>query len=329
MKELRSFVDLIRYLRDEESCREFLEKHRWHGEAICPHCHCQEVDGCYKHYKLNINGKFNGLYKCKRCKKRFTVTVGTMFEGSHVALNDWFYAIWIFLNHKKGISSVQLAKDIGVTQKTAWFMLNRIRHNFEDKVQVQFKEETQVDETYVGGKIRKRNKTINKNKENDKNEQKITCKKGAQGRSQKNKTVVMGLLSDGMVCTITIPEASGKILKGIIRALVPKSTTVVTDGWKGYNQLHKSGYSHEVVIHKEGEYVNEKGFHTNSIEGFWSHLKRGILGIYHLVSRKHLQKYCNEFAFRYNTRHLGEIQRFAYFLPSLSKRLSYWELTHC
>lgn len=312
MKELRSFVDLMRHCRDEESCREFLEEARWHGEAICPHCHCQEVEDCYRHYRLKTKGKFNGLYKCRRCRKRFTVTVGTMFEGSHISLQDWFYAIYIFLNHKKGISSVQLAKDIHVTQKTAWFMLNRIRHNFEDKVQVQFKEETQVDETYVGGKNRKR-----------------SGKKGTQGRNTTIKTPVMGLLSDGMVCTITIPEASGKILKGIIRALVPKSTTVVTDGWKGYNQLHKSGYSHEVVIHKEGEYVNEKGFHTNSIEGFWSHLKRGILGIYHLVSRKHLQKYCNEFAFRYNTRHLGEIQRFVYFLPSLSKRLSYWELTHC
>lgn len=312
MKELRSFVDLMRHCRDEESCREFLEEARWHGEAICPHCHCQEVEDCYRHYRLKTKGKFNGLYKCRRCRKRFTVTVGTMFEGSHISLQNWFYAIYIFLNHKKGISSVQLAKDIHVTQKTAWFMLNRIRHNFEDKVQVQFKEETQVDETYVGGKNRKR-----------------SGKKGTQGRNTTIKTPVMGLLSDGMVCTITIPEASGKILKGIIRALVPKSTTVVTDGWKGYNQLHKSGYSHEVVIHKEGEYVNEKGFHTNSIEGFWSHLKRGILGIYHLVSRKHLQKYCNEFAFRYNTRHLGEIQRFAYFLPSLSKRLSYWELTHC
>lgn len=312
MKELRSFVDLMRHCRDEESCREFLEEARWHGEAICPHCHCQEVEDCYRHYRLKTKGKFNGLYKCRRCRKRFTVTVGTMFEGSHISLQNWFYAIYIFLNHKKGISSVQLAKDIHVTQKTAWFMLNRIRHNFEDKVQVQFKEETQVDETYVGGKNRKR-----------------SGKKGTQGRNITIKTPVMGLLSDGMVCTITIPEASGKILKGIIRALVPKSTIVVTDGWKGYNQLHKSGYSHEVVIHKEGEYVNEKGFHTNSIEGFWSHLKRGILGIYHLVSRKHLQKYCNEFAFRYNTRHLGEIQRFAYFLPSLSKRLSYWELTHC
>lgn len=312
MKELRSFIDLMRHCRDEESCREFLEEARWHGEAICPHCHCQEVEDCYRHYRLKTKGKFNGLYKCRRCRKRFTVTVGTMFEDSHVPLDKWFWAIYIFLNHKKGISSVQLAKDIHVTQKTAWFMLNRIRHNFEDKVQVQFKEETQVDETYVGGKNRKR-----------------SGKKGTQGRNTTIKTPVMGLLSDGMVCTITIPEASGKILKGIIRALVPKSTTVVTDGWKGYNQLRKSGYSHEVVIHKEGEYVNEKGFHTNSIEGFWSHLKRGILGIYHLVSRKHLQKYCNEFAFRYNTRHLGEIQRFAYFLPSLSKRLSYWELTHC
>lgn len=312
MKELRSFVDLMEHLRDEKSCREFLEETRWRGEAICPHCHCQEVDGCYKHYKLKTKGKFNGLYKCKRCRKRFTVTVGTMFEGSHVSLKKWFYAIYLFLNHKKGISSVQLAKDINVTQKTAWFMLNRIRYNFEDKVRVQFKEETQVDETYVGGKNRKR-----------------SGKKGTQGRNTTIKTPVMGLLSNGKVYTIIIPKASSKILKGVIRTLVPKNTRVVTDGWKGYNKLEKCGYSHEVVIHKEGEYMNEAGFHTNSIEGFWSHLKRGIKGIYHLVSRKHLQKYCNEFAFRYNTRSLSDIERFTYFLPSLSKRLGYWELTHC
>lgn len=311
MKELRSFVDLMKHLRDEKSCREFLEETRWQGEPICPHCHCQSEGECYQHYKLKTRGKFNGLYKCRRCKKRFTVTVGTMFEGSHISLQNWFYAIYIFLNHKKGISSVQLAKDIHVTQKTAWFMLNRIRHNFEDKVQVQFKEETQVDETYVGGKNRKR-----------------SGKKGTQGRNTTIKTPVMGLLSNGKVYTIIIPEASGKILKGIIRTLVPKTTTVVTDGWKGYNRLNKSGYSHEIVIHKEGEYVNDAGFHTNSIEGFWSHLKRGIKGIYHLVSRKYLQMYCNEFAFRYNTRGLDDIQRFTYFLPSLSKRLKYQELRY-
>lgn len=327
MKELRSFVDLMKHLRDEKSCREFLEETRWQGEPVCPHCHCQSEGECYKHYKLKTRGKFDGLYKCRRCKKRFTVTVGTMFEGSHVSLQNWFYAIYIFLNHKKGISSVQLAKDIHVTQKTAWFMLNRIRHNFENKVQVQFKEETQVDETYVGGKIRKRNKIVDKNKKKD--EQKKTNTKGAQGRSQKNKTVVMGLLSDGMVYTIIIPKADEIRLKGVIKTLVPKDTKIVTDGWSGYNNLADEGYSHEVVIHKEGEYVNVDGFHTNSIEGFWSHLKRGIKGIYHLVSRKHLQKYCNEFAFRYNTRGLDDIQRFTYFLPSMNKQLSYWELTHC
>ena len=127
MKETKSFIDLIKVLNDRKSCREFLEEHRWHGEPICPHCHTESKD----HYKLKARGEFYGLYKCQHCRKRFTVTVGTMFEGSNVPLEKWFYAIYIFLSHKKGISSVQLHKDIGVTQKTAWFMLNRIRHNFK------------------------------------------------------------------------------------------------------------------------------------------------------------------------------------------------------
>lgn len=328
MKEIRSLIDLMKALPDEKSCREFLEKQRWQGEPICPHCHCQSEGEYYKHYKLKTRGKFNGLYKCRRCKKRFTVTVGTMFEGSHISLQNWFYAIYIFLNHKKGISSVQLAKDIHVTQKTAWFMLNRIRHNFENKIGVRFETETQVDETLVGGKIRKRNKTIiNKNKQNDKNEQKITKKKGAQGRSQENKTVVFGLLSEGMVYSRVVADASMEVLQPIIHQFVKDGSTLVSDGWGGYNGLSEF-YNHEVVIHSQEEYVNEKGFHTNSIEGFWSHLKRGIKGIYHLVSRKYLQMYCNEFAFRYNTRGLDDIQRFTYFLPSLSKRLKYQELRY-
>jgi transposase-like protein len=147
-----SLIDLIDTLQSEEDCRQYLENHLWeNGVPVCPHCGSISD----KHYKLKQGGNFKGLYKCRDCKERFTVTVKTMFEGSHIPLKKWFLAIYIFLSHKKGISSVQLHKDLKVTQKTAWFMLSRIRNNMHDKAKPKFKDRTQVDETYVGGKTRK------------------------------------------------------------------------------------------------------------------------------------------------------------------------------
>lgn len=293
----KSFIDLFNSLHDEISCREFLEYQRWHGEPICPHCHRQSKE----HYRL----KRQGLYKCKSCHKTFSVTVGTMFEGSHVPLMKWFYAIYIFLSHKKGISSTQLAKDIGVTQKTAWFILERIRHELHGKFIATFNNLTQVDETYVGGKNKGR-------------------VKHAQGRSLKKKVPVVGLLSDGKVQTFVTPNTSGKVLKAIIYNLVKEGTTIISDGWKGYVGL-SAKYDHKVVDHGTGEYVRD-GFHTNSIEGFWSYLKRGIMGIYHKVSKKHLFRYCDEFAFRYNTRNLSDVERFSLFIMSTYKRIRYHDL---
>ena len=130
MKQIKSLIELIKSLHDRKSCMEFLEEHRWQGVPICPHCKCQSE----KHYKLKFGGEFNGLYKCRCCKKRFTVTIGTIFEGSNVPLEKWFCAIYIHLSHKKGISSIQLSKDINVTQKTAWYMLSRIRYYFYGRI---------------------------------------------------------------------------------------------------------------------------------------------------------------------------------------------------
>lgn len=124
--KIKSLKELLRNLHDKKTCREYLEELRWQGIPKCPHCKSE------KHYRLKNKGEFDGLYKCRECKERFTVTIGTMFEGSKVPLADWFYAIYIFLSHKKGISSIQLSKDIGVTQKTAWFMLTKIRHNLDE-----------------------------------------------------------------------------------------------------------------------------------------------------------------------------------------------------
>ena len=300
MATFHTLLQMMDTLHTEEDCRVYLENVRWNGKPICPHCGSISEH----HYKLTQNGEFKGLYKCRDCRKRFTVRQGTMFEGSNLPLKKWFYAIYLFLSHKRGISSCQLAKDIGVTQKTAWFMLHRIRHNVRDD-DADFNDMTQVDETYVGGKT-KRNR-------------------GGQGRSTKQKTPVMGLLSDGKVYARVIKNASSKVLLGIIDELVRKGSTVITDKWKWYNKV-KERYIHEVVEHNLKEYVNVDGFHTNSIEGFWSQLKRGIIGIYFLVSPKHLQNYCKEFVFRYNTRKQSDADRFNEFLGSFTERLYYGEL---
>lgn len=300
MQPFHSLLQMIDTLHTEEDCREHLEDMRWHGVPVCPHCGSISKH----HYKRKQNGEFKGLYKCKDCRERFTVRIGTMFEDSNLPLKKWFYAIFLFLAHKRGISSSQLARDIHVTQKTAWFMLHRIRHNIK-KDDTTFEADTQVDETYVGGKT-KRNK-------------------GGQGRSTKQKTPVMGLLSKGKVYTQVIADASAKVLLNVIDRLVKKGTTVISDGWSGYNSV-KENYIHEVVQHSLGIYVNKKGYHTNGIEGYWSHFKRMIIGIYYLVSPKHLPKYCKESEFRYNTRNISDGERFNQFLQQPTERLYYGEL---
>lgn len=302
-KSFRSFMDS---LPNDKACKEFLEQQRWNGMPICPHCGCVDE----RHYKLKFKGEFNGLYKCRYCRKRFTVTTGTMFEGSNVPLKDWFYAIYQFLSRKKGISSLQLARDIGITQKTAWFMLHRIRHNLnetESFLTNQFDDVVQVDETYIGGKSKGRFKFN-------------------RGRSTKQKIPVVGLLDDSRVYTLVVPDTGSKTLMTIIQGLVKKGTTVVTDEWPAYNKVSIE-YVHEVVTHGTKQYVNKNGFHTNGIEGFWSHLKRGLKGIYHSVRPKHLQSYCDEFAYRYNTRTMTDTERFVHFLTKHTERLKYNELT--
>lgn len=301
----RSLIELLKTLHDKTACREYLEELRWQGIPECPHCKSKSP----KHYKLKNKGEFNGLYKCKECKKRFTVTVGTMFENSNVPLDKWFYAIYIFLSHKKGISSIQLAKDIGVTQKTAWFMLTKIRLNLNETEKFlnnKLDGEVQIDETYIGGKPKGR---IWQN----------------QGRSLKQKIPVVGLLTKDCAYAVVTPNASSKTLKTIIYGLIQPGSTIITDGWKGYYGISPE-YNHQVVEHKKGSYVNKEGFHTNSIEGFWSQLKRGIRSIYHVVSRKYLQFYCYEFSYRYNTRYMSDMKRFAEFIMSSHKRLKYHDL---
>lgn len=216
-------------------------------------------------------------------------------------------------SHKKGISSIQLSKDIGVTQKTGWFMLQRIRKCFESLNYSILHNEVEVDETYIGGR------------ERNKNPWGVSKTKGTQGRSIKTKTPVIGMVErNGKLVSHIISDAKSDTLTTSILNFVDRDSIIYTDEWKGYSRIDKL-YNHLFVKHKDCEFVKDK-IYTNTIENFWGLLKRGLFGIYHNTSRKHLQKYIDEFVFRYNTRKYNDIQRFDILLTNTNCRLKYCEL---
>lgn len=302
-----NFVQLLEALPTDEACREYLEWSVWEGKPICPKCGSMNPD----HYKLKVKGKFNGLYKCKDCRERFTVTVGTMFEGSHIGLRKWFIAMSLFINHKKGISSLQLSRDLGITQKSAWFMLHRIRQVFGVLPDGQFTGLVVADETWVGG--------ADANKHRNKTSKVL-------GEPNFGKTLVLAILeNEKTVHSEVINNRDRETIEPIIHEFVATDATLVTDEYKTYRQVGEPYKKHVRVNHGKGEYV-KNGFHTNSLEGFFSHMKRGITGIYHQVSPKHLNRYCNEFAYRYNTRQMKDTERFCVSLRRPTERLMYKEL---
>lgn len=302
--EFNSILELIRTFHSEQVCIDHLEMLRWNGNVVSP------FDPESKVYKCKGN-----KYKCKNTGKYFNVRTGTMFDNTKIELQKWFLAIWIITSHKKGISSVQLAKDIDVTQKTAWFMNHRIRACFgiENDSNTDLEGEIEIDETYVGGK--------NKNRHAHKKVE------GSQGRSHKDKTPVIGMVErGGKLIAEVAPDVTSKTITPLVAENVSTESLVYTDEWHGYKGMQKI-YDHEVVKHNEGQYVNGR-VHTNTIEGFWSLLKRGIVGIYHFTSAKHLQKYVDEFVFRYNTKEMtSEAERMNLLLANTEVRTKYHELT--
>jgi transposase-like protein len=297
-----NFLEAVQYFSDKQNCIDFLIQNYWHGHLHCPHCNHDKI--------YELKGK-NKRFTCGKCRKQFTAIKGTIFEHSRISLQKWFTAIYIISAHKKGISSCQLAKDLGVTQKTAWFMEQRIRYALSIKSIDKTNGVFSVDETFMGGK--------NKNRHGDK---KIA---ETQGRSVKSKTPVLGILKvGGKINTFVIKNTKAKTIKPIIKKLVENNSIVITDEWTAYNNLHKN-YQHVVVNHKQEQYVNG-AFSTNNIENFWSLLKRGIYGIYHQVSAKHLHKYCDEFSFRYNTRTMNDIDRFKFSMQLIKGHLTYKQL---
>lgn len=286
MKEFKNLLEVVRHFSDEQTCIDFLVNARWNGKPVCPHCGNDN-----KIYFLKTVKKF----KCSKCRKQFSVKIGTIFEDSALPLSTWFAGFYLITAHKKGISSMQLAKDLGITQKTAWFVLHRIRYAMKTESFNKPLEGTiECDETYVGGK----NKNRHYNQKKD-------------GKGTANKQPVFGLMErKGKVIAFPIQKTDGKTLIPIITENVSEGSTLMTDEHGAYFMLNHV-YKHFVINHSSKIYVNGD-IHTNSIENFWSMLKRGIIGIYHQVSSKHLHRYCDEFAYRFNSRDIKDVERFTY-----------------
>ncbi len=284
----KSLLQVLDYFKDEATCTAYLAKSRWNDTPSCPHC------GNVGAYVTNRGFKC----KAKECHKKFTVTTGTIFENTKVPLRLWFATIYLATAHKKGISSLQLSRDLNITQKTAWFLLHRVREMLANNAPEMLDGTVEIDETYVGG--------ATKNKSNKKR----AALRETGGQYFSKTSVVAMLQRDGEVRTTVLKANSVKFsdVLPLIQANVSETSLIITDSSTMYGIL-KLSYRHEVVNHVNKEYARG-AMHTNTIEGFFSQFKRGIIGIYHYVSPKHLQRYCNEFGYRYNTRKTTDVVRF-------------------
>lgn len=298
MKGELSILEFTEQFPDEPSCIDFLTNSLFpNGNVTSPFVEDGEA------YPITTRA---GVYKCKATRKTFSIRKGTIFEESRLGLRKWFFAIFLLHSLKKGISSVQIAKTVGVTQKTAWFMLHRIRYAVEhESFNAPLQGVVEIDEHYSGGSKRG----------------------GKRGRGAENKTPVFGMVErdGGNVRCEAVPNCKSATLTPIIRNNVSVDSKVMTDEFPVYNSLDRIGYDRNVVNHGRKEYVRGD-VHTNTIEGFWSHLKAGIKAIQIHVSPKHLNRYCKEYEFRYNHRDITDFERFEAFFDWCGGRLTYQNL---
>lgn len=300
MKTEFTLLTLSDNFPDEESCIRYFEKMRWGDKVVSPY------DATSKVYKCS-----NGRYKCKNTGRYFDVKTGTAFANTKLPLRAWFYAMMLFLSHKRGVSSCQLARDLGITQKTAWNMLHKIRQYMTKENNHILSGEVEIDETFVGGK--------NKNRHKDKKVEKC------QGRSFKDKVPVFGILErNGKVIAKVVSNTQAKTLVPIVRKNVEAGSVVYTDGWEytgligRYKQMSVDHEKHFYGTTYATEYGEIITISTNGIENVWSHFKRMIIGIYYHVSKEYMQRYVDEYIFRFNTRNYSDSQRFNLLLRNIA-----------
>lgn len=300
----KTLLEAVKFFSDFEHCRKFMVEARWpDGVVRCPTCNSDHIT-----YLANAR-----VWKCygKHERPKFSLKVGTIFEDSAIPLEKWLPTVWLLANCKNGISSYEVARALGVTQKTAWFMLHRIRKAMQSRTFLKLGGEVEVDETFIGGKARNMHKS--------KREEKI------MGTGGKDKTAVMGFFErGGEVQATVVPNRKKKTLQSLVKSHVAAGSAIYTDALASYDGL-EGKFFHQVVDHAV-EYVHGN-VHTNGLENFWSLLKRGIKGTYISLQPYHLFRYLDEEAFRYNQRKLDDFSRFIAVLAHIiNRRLTYKQL---
>lgn len=292
IQQFKTLPQLFAAFPTEQSAIDHLTALRFGNGIFCALCGCADSG---KVKRMSSAGVLTNQYKCYACRGKFSVKVGTIFQDSKLPLRTWFAAIWMITNHPKGIASTTLATDLGITQKSAWFVLHRLRHAARtDSFNAPLSGEVEVDETFVGGREHNKHKS-----------QKTSNKRG---HSIELKTVVMGMKQrDGEVRAGVIDNTRSATLRHIVQENVAKGSTVYTDEHQGYNDL-RHDYDHQRISHRKGEYVRGKAT-TNGIESVWALFKRQYVGTHHWISPKHMDAYLNEMTFRLNRREMDKGQR--------------------
>lgn len=277
-----NLIEIMRRFPDADTAREYLEKLRWSAGVVCPKC------GGRESYKLTPKAESTkpcrkGLYKCKSCRKQFTVTVGTIFEDSHISLDKWLIAIYLMCSSKKGISAHQLHRMLKLSYKAAWFMCHRIRYAMEQgPLAAKLGGIIEADETYIGGKHA-----------------------GHAGALDNKRPVVTLVQRGGRVRSFHMERVTAENLRQVLRDNVEVSARLMTDEHRGYTVAGTDFASHETVNHSEREY-SRGDVSTNTVEGFFGLLKRGVNGTFHHIGPHHLHRYLAEFDFRYNARKVDD-----------------------
>lgn len=303
LKQFKTLADLYHTFSDNRVALDHFKAVRWRNGEFCPYC------GVTKVYTLKAN-----RFQCAGCRNTFSILVGTIFENTKLPLRVWFGAIWLLTNHPKGIASTTLARDLGITQKSAWFVLHRLRHAARTgSFNAPLGGTVEVDETYVGGKGSNRHKSQRGKR------------KGNAGVA--NKTPIIGAVErDGDVAVQVLPTGfSADKASRFIRAVAPNADRIVTDAHPAYEAMQGIP-QHEIINHHTGEYVRGD-VHTNTIESVWALLKRQIVGTHHWVSQKHLQQYASEMAWRMNRREMSPQDRINALFAAVEGRLTYKALT--
>jgi transposase-like protein len=296
----------------ENEARKILEDIRWPEGIVCSHCGSMNI--------VRIHGKTDkvrdGLLRCKDCRKQFTVTVGTVMEDSHITLRQWIQAFHSMSSHKKGVSALQLQRNLGLhSYRSAWHLSHRIRLAMkEGPFASALKGVIEVDETYIGGRPKK-----------------VDNKENKRGRGTKKTPVLAMIERNGRARTRVVNRVNAKELKNAIRENVNKDSAIMTDEFKSYNGIgNEFEGGHKVVEHSKGQYVTGENneIHVNTDESFFALLKRGVHGTFHHISKEHLNRYCDEFSFRWNNRKLTDGERATQAINGMvGKRLTYNELS--